>query len=81
MSSTNLIAISTFPSAATAQIAKGVLDEAGIDSMISTDDGGGMYPAIGGARLFVRAEDVDRAHDALHRRHRRTERSTDVDSH
>jgi hypothetical protein len=28
-----------------------------------------MYPAIGGADLLVRAEDLDKANDALHRRH------------
>jgi len=70
--STDLIAISTFPSTADAQIAKGVLDEAGIDSMIRADTAGGMYPAIGRAELLVRSEDIDKAHDALHRRHRRS---------
>lgn len=70
MSSSDLITISTFRSAVDAQIAKGILDEAGIKSMIRADNAGGMYPAIGGAELLVRAEDVDRAHDALHRRDR-----------
>lgn len=72
MRSTDLIAISTFPSTADAQIAKGVLDGAGIDSMIRADTAGGMYPAIGRAELLVRSEDIDKAHDALHRRHRRS---------
>ena len=72
MRSTDLIAISTFPSTADAQIAKGVLDEAGIDSMIRADTAGGMYPAIGRAELLVRSEDIDKAHDALQRRHRRS---------
>jgi hypothetical protein len=67
-----LIAVSTFRSRGDAQIAKGILDESGIDSMIRSDDAGGMYPAIGGADLLVRAEDVDKANDALHRRHRRS---------
>jgi len=67
-----LIAVSTFRSTADAQIGKGILDEAGIDSMIRSDNAGGMYPAIGGADLLVRAEDVDKANDALHRRHRRS---------
>ncbi|MGE3488845.1 MAG: DUF2007 domain-containing protein [Vicinamibacterales bacterium] len=65
MSSSNLVAISTFRSAADAQIAKGILDEAGIDSMIRSDNAGGMYPAISGADLLVRPEDSARAHDAL----------------
>jgi hypothetical protein len=67
----DLVTISTFPSMADAQIAKGVLDEAGIESMIRTDDAGGMYPAIGGAELVVRSEDLERANDELHRRHPR----------
>ena len=65
MSSPKLITISTFRSAADAQIAKGILDEVGIDSMIRADNAGGMYPAISGADLLVRSEDVAKAHDAL----------------
>jgi hypothetical protein len=72
MKSSELIAVSTFQSAAHAQIAKGILDEAGIDSMIRSDNAGGMYPAIGGADLLVRAEDAERATEALHRRHRQS---------
>ena len=65
MDRSDLIVISTFPSAADAQIAKGVLDNARIDSMIRADDGGGMYPAMGGVDLLVRADDLQRAQDAL----------------
>jgi hypothetical protein len=65
MKSTDLIAVSTFRSTADAQIAKGVLDEAGIESMIRSDNAGGMYPAMAGADLLVRAEDLERATDAL----------------
>jgi Putative prokaryotic signal transducing protein len=71
MNRSDLITVSAFPSVADAQIAKGILDELGIDSMIRSDNAGGMYPAIGGAELLVRAEDVGKANDALHRRHRR----------
>lgn len=67
----NLIAVSTFPSVADAQIAKGILDESGIDSMIRSDNAGGMYPAIASVELLVRLEDVEKANNALHRRHRR----------
>ena len=74
MSSSDLITLSTFRSAADAQIAKGILDEAGIDSMIRADNAGGMYPGISGAELLVRGEDVDKAHDVLDRRH-----SLDID--
>ena len=72
MKSSDLKVVSTFPSVAGAQIAKGVLDEAEIESMVRTDNAGGMYPAVGGADLLVRAEDVQRANEALNRRHRRS---------
>ena len=72
MKPSDLTAVSTFQSAADAQIAKGILDEVGIESMIRADNAGGMYPAIGGAELLVRAEDVEKANDALHRRHHRS---------
>ena len=65
MSSSKLITVSTFRSAADAQIAKGILDEEGIESMIRADNAGGMYPALSGADLLVRSEDVAKAHDAL----------------
>jgi Putative prokaryotic signal transducing protein len=68
MTSPELIAVSTFWTMADAQIAKGILDEAGIESMIRSDNAGGMYPAIAGAELLVRAEDVEKATDALHQR-------------
>jgi hypothetical protein len=71
MKSPELIAISTFRSTADAQIAKGILDEAGIQSMIRSDNAGGMYPAISGADLLVRAEDAEQAAEALRRRHRK----------
>ena len=61
--------VSTFRSVADAQLAQGILDEVGIVSMVRTDDAGGMMPAIGGAQLLVRGEDVERANAALHRRH------------
>jgi Putative prokaryotic signal transducing protein len=65
MKPSDLVVISTYPSAADATIAKGVLDDADIESMIRTDDAGGMYPAIGGADLLVRAEDRDKARELL----------------
>jgi uridine phosphorylase len=65
MKASDLIAVSTFRSPADAQIAKGLLDEAGIESMIRSDNAGGMYPGIQGADLVVRAEDVERAASAL----------------
>ena len=72
MKSPELVTLSTFRSAVDAQIAKGILDEAGIESMIRSDNAGGMYPAIAGTDLLVRADDVEKATDALQRRHRRS---------
>lgn len=73
MSSSDLIAVSTFRSSADAQVAKGILDETGIDSMIRTDNAGGMYPALSDVELLVRADDLERAQAALERRHHRSE--------
>jgi hypothetical protein len=61
----DLIVVSTFPSTADARVAQGVLNDAGIDSMIRSDNAGGMYPALAGADLLVRAEDAERAIEAL----------------
>ena len=72
MKSSDLVVVSTFLSTADAQIAKGILDEVGIESMIRADNAGGMYPAISGAELLVRVEDVEKANTALNRRHQRS---------
>ncbi|HEY1305608.1 MAG TPA: DUF2007 domain-containing protein [Vicinamibacterales bacterium] len=64
-----LVSVSTFRSLADAQIAKGILDEVGIPSMIRSDNAGGMYPALDSADVLVRAEDADKATEALNRRH------------
>ena len=77
MRTSDLVAVSTFPSIADVSIAKGILDEAGIDSMIRADNAGGMYPAIGGPELLVRSEDLDKARNALGRRHRRSHAGPD----
>ncbi len=60
-----LIVLSTFRSTADALIAQGVLNDAGIESMIRSDNAGGMYPALAGAELLVRAEDAEKALEAL----------------
>lgn len=65
MTSSDLAVVSTFRSTADAQIAKGILDAVGIESMVRSDNAGGMYPAIAGAELLVRAEDVQKAKEAL----------------
>ena len=71
MKTADLVVVSRFRSVADAQIAKGILDEVAIDSIIRSDNAGGMYPAMAEAELVVRAEDVDKANDALARRHRK----------
>ena len=65
MSTSDLVVVSRFRSTADAQVAQGILDEAEIESMIRSDNAGGMYPALAGAELLVRAEDADRANEAL----------------
>jgi hypothetical protein len=70
VSTSGLVRVSVFPSIADAQIAQGVLDEAGIESMVQSDNAGGMYPALDAAALLVRSEDIEAATDALNRRHR-----------
>jgi len=69
MKTTELVRVSVFPSVADAQIAQGVLDDAGIESLIQSDNAGGMYPALDAAALLVRSEDIGPATDALNRRH------------
>jgi len=64
-----LVSVSTFRSVADAQIAKGILDEVGIPSIIRSDNAGGMYPALDSVDVLVRAEDADKATEALNRRH------------
>ena len=71
MKVTELVVLSTFRSVADAQIAKGILDELQIHSAIRSDNAGGMYPALDSAALLVRADDAERAREALEHRHRR----------
>lgn len=68
MESQDLVVIATFPSVTDAEIAKGALDAAGIDSMVRADDAGGMYPTIRGAQLLVRSEDAAQGRDVLNQR-------------
>jgi Putative prokaryotic signal transducing protein len=73
MKTSELAVVATFRSTADAQVAKGVLDEIGIESMIRSDNAGGMYPALSGADLLVRAEDVEKANEAMNRMDRKSE--------
>jgi len=65
MTASDLVVVSRFRSTADAEIGKGILDEAEIESMIRSDNAGGMYPALAGSELLVRAEDLDAANEAL----------------
>lgn len=48
-----------------ADMAAGLLEDAGIDSVVVADDAGGMYAGIAPARLIVAPDDVDRAREVL----------------
>ena len=81
MKASNVISVSTFRSRVRAQDAKRILDEAGIESMIQRDpryvdpdrdSRDGRYPHSDYAHVMVRAEDVDKAVEALRRRQRRS---------
>jgi hypothetical protein len=63
MSHPALVAVRTYLNKIDAEIAQGALEAADIESMISADDAGGLRPGLwmGGVRLLVRVEDVDRA--------------------
>ena len=59
--------VGTFRSAVEAEAAKGVLAAVGVDSLIRSDNAGGMYPSLDATELVVRAEDAAKAKEALAR--------------
>jgi hypothetical protein len=65
------ILIKTFNNKAEAEIARGLLKTAGIESFVSKDDAGGIYPGLQatgtGVRLRVRQRDAGRAMEILQR--------------
>ena len=67
MSETELVVVGTFLNQIEAEMAKGALEAAEIESMISADDAGGLRPHLwmGGVRLLVRAEDAEQATEIL----------------
>jgi len=65
MDAPDLVVVRTFGSVIDAQVAKGVLDAAGIESMIRADNVGGMYPSMTTAQLLVRRDDLADAETAL----------------
>jgi hypothetical protein len=67
MADDDLVAVRTFLNHIEADLAKGALEAAGIESAISADDAGGTRPHlwVGGVRLLVRQADVERAVEIL----------------
>jgi hypothetical protein len=61
------IVVRQFMSTIEAELARGALNAAGIEAMVSTDDCGGMRPhmQVGRASLLVRPEDVEHANSVL----------------
>lgn len=67
MADTGLVAIRTYLTRIDAELARTALDAGGIESMIRSDDAGGLRPHLwmGGIALLVREEDVERAEQLL----------------
>ena len=69
MPDAQLVVVQTFETQTEADLAKGALEAAGIDSMIQADTAGGMRPHLawagGGFQVLVREEDVAAARDVL----------------
>jgi len=67
MTADDLLVIATFINNIDAELARGALEAAGIESLIRADDCGGTRPHMwmGGIELLVRGEDADRAREIL----------------
>ena len=69
MNPADLVVVSTFGSTTDAEVAKGRLDGAGIDSMVRADSGGDMRPAMAwagdGFQMIVRADDLEATREIL----------------
>jgi Putative prokaryotic signal transducing protein len=69
MSDSELVVVQTFSSRPEADIAVSALEAAGIESMISADDGGSQRPALAwagvGFQVVVRTEDAEAARAIL----------------
>ncbi len=67
MDDSRLVAVGDFPNRIDAEIAQGALEAAGIESMVSADDAGGMRPNLwlSGVRLLVRESDAADARELL----------------
>jgi hypothetical protein len=67
MSDEELVTVRTFPGRIEAEMAQGVLEGAGIESIVLADDAGGQYANVWltGVRLLVHVEDAERAKEVL----------------
>ena len=65
----SLVVLRTFPNRFEADVAKGALDAAGIESMVRADDAGGTQPGmwLGRVELIVRSENADEAAQIVRR--------------
>ena len=64
----DFVVVRTFSYRQEADLAHGALHAAGIESMIRSDDGGGLRPGLAfanGVDLIVRAEDADAAAEII----------------
>jgi Putative prokaryotic signal transducing protein len=65
MSETKLATVGTYLTSVDADVARGVLESAGIECMVRSDDCGGQYPSLLRVDVLVRAGDVPRAMEVL----------------
>jgi hypothetical protein len=74
MDHSKLVVVQAFATQAEADLAKSMLESAGIDAMIQADRAGGMRDHLAwsglGFKVLVREEDADTAHDVLHPPHK-----------
>ena len=64
----DFVVVRTFSNRQEAELAVGALRAAGIESMLRTDDAGGLRPALSwsnGVELIVRNDDADEATEIL----------------
>ena len=67
MEAESLVSVGTFLSHVEADLARSALEAAGIESMVQSDDCGGMYPTpwMGRIQVLVRAGDASAAQGVL----------------
>ena len=68
MAADEFVVLRTFSYRQEADLAHGALHAAGIESMVRSDDAGGLRPGLAfsnGVQLIVRAEDADSAAEVL----------------